>query len=200
MSARNIREARPPLSRGPPSFQLNLATLSLANMAAASPDRAGRPDQGSARALRSALSSPEPEAQRGRKRLRSPLPFALVTTQTPSGESSTLRGRRRYRSTSLINFSAFSSRSASRNFRDASYSPSRRQVLRIVKIDRRRSQSPSRSRSPFAKHEPSKRRRHRTRSRSRSHNATSSATLDLKSPLQFEVVPDEKEAPEPDKG
>ena len=198
MSARSIREARPPLSRGPSSFQQSLAALSLANMATTSSESAGRLDEATVHAVGTALSSPEPENQRGRKRRRSPMPFAIVSTaHNPSGESSTFRGRRRYRSTSLVNLS---SRNTSGSFRDLSYSPSRRRLLRVVQIDRRRSQSPSRSRSAFGKQEPSKRRRHRTRSRSRSHKDSSLAILDIRSRLQYEVIAPDRETAEPDKG
>src|SRR3569833_270370 len=141
----------------------------------------------------SVVSSPEPDPQRGRKRRRSPQPFCLVATaaKTTSGESSTFRGRRRYRSTSLINMS----RNTSRSVRDVSYSPSRKRLVVFAKLDRRRSQSPSRSRSPGSKQEAPRRRRHRTRSRSRSHHDGVFAALDLKSPLQFEfVVADQKKA------
>ena len=196
MAARNTLEVRPPASRSPSRFQLSLAALSPANLAAASPETAGQADDAAIRALRSALSSPEPEFQRGRKRGRSPLPFAIVAAQSPSGESSTFRGRRRYRSTSLINFS---SRNTSGSFRDASHSPSKKRILHVFQIDRRRSQSPSRSQSPFHKQEPPTRRRRRTRSHSRNHKTTSLGTVDLKSPLQFEIMPEPKETTGSDK-
>ncbi len=126
----------------------------------------------------------EPELQRGRKRRRSPMPFTIVaTTQTPSGESATLRGRRRHRSTSLVALSALPSRAPSRTFRDTSYSPSRKRFLRYSKMDRRRSQSPSRSRSLDMSEAP-KRRRQRTRSRSRDHQQRSGLpAIEAKSPL-----------------
>ena len=138
----------------------------------------------------SALSSPEPEVQRGRKRRRDPLPFTLITTsQTPSGE--TFRGRCRQRSTSLVNLS---SRNTSRNFRDASYSPSRKRFFRVANLERRggrrRSQSPSRSRSPDDR-EGGKRRRQRTTSHSRDHQGVVSFALveqAQQSPLRLEFT------------
>lgn len=136
------------------------------------------------------LASPEPES-RGRKRRRSPLRLTLVSGQTPSGESATLRGRQRHRSTSLLNIS---SRATSMSLRDASHSPSRRRLLCVMHLERKRSQSPSRSCSPNGKDVP-KRRSQRTRSRSRSHHDVHFASVDLKSPLQFEFVARGKEAP-----
>lgn len=105
------------------------------------------------------------DESRGRKRRRSPPSFLTVAgRQSPSGESSTFRGRSRHRSASQIG----GSRNASR-LRDASLSPTRRKMMRIAHlINRHRSQSPSRSRSPNTQ-EPSKRRRQRTRSRGRVH-------------------------------
>ena len=136
--------------------------------------------------------SPEPDGQRGRKRHRTPMPFAIVTTtKTLSGESSTFRGRSRHRATSLVAVSTlsstFSSRNPSLNRADRSISPSRKKHFRFLQLveqeqhHRRRSQSPSRSRSTtvFGGSEPSvlsggrRRRRQRTRSRSREHGITS---------------------------
>lgn len=110
--------------------------------------------------------SPAEADQRGRKRRRSPAPFLTVTTrQVPSGESTTFRGRSRFRSTSRLD----GSRNVSR-MRDASLSPTRRKIMRIARlIARHRSQSPSRSRSPNSQ-EQSKKRRQRTRSRGREHH------------------------------
>ena len=113
--------------------------------------------------------SPEPEAQRGRQRRRSPAPFGtIVPTKAPSGESATLRGRRRYRSTSVIPISALSSRNPSRNVKGSSRSRSPRRAYRFTQFERRRSASPSRSHSPNAA-DTSNRRRQRTRSRGRNH-------------------------------
>ncbi|KAI1877133.1 uncharacterized protein JN550_001205 [Neoarthrinium moseri] len=134
-----------------------------------------------AEVILSAFSSPEPE-QRGRKRRRSPGPFLTVTTrQIPSGESATFRGRSRHRSVSRIDGSRNTSR-----LRGWSLSPTRRKLLRIVKINRHRSQSPSRSRSPNTQ-EPSKRRRQRTRSRSREHTEHTKGGEHL-SLLRHEIV------------
>ncbi|KAF3026877.1 hypothetical protein E8E14_015080 [Neopestalotiopsis sp. 37M] len=111
------------------------------------------------------MSSAEAD-QRGRKRRRSPAPFLTVTArQIPSGESTTFRGRSRFRSTSRLD----GSRNVSR-MRDASLSPTRRKILRIARLlARHRSQSPSRSRSPNSQELVSKKRRQRTRSRGREH-------------------------------
>lgn len=105
------------------------------------------------------------DESRGRKRRRSPHPFLTgAARQSPSGESSTFRGRSRHRSASQIG----GSRTASR-MRDASLSPTRRKIMRIAQlINRHRSQSPSRSCSPNTQ-DASKRRRQRTHSRSRIH-------------------------------
>ncbi|KAI0009725.1 hypothetical protein F4779DRAFT_581190 [Xylariaceae sp. FL0662B] len=118
------------------------------------------------------FSSPEPDNQRGRKRRRSPPgPLGVTATQIPSGESATLRGRCRHRSTSRLDISRNTSR-----LRSGSLSPTRKKLLQIVQLNRHRSQSPSRSRSPNAQ-EPTKRRRQRTSSRSRKHdNATQNIT------------------------
>ncbi len=130
--------------------------------------------------------SSEAEAPRGRKRRRSPLPFIVtVTASNPSGESATLRGRSRHRSTSLVTLSTFSSRAPSRSLHEASYSPSKKRYLQYVQAQRRRSQSPSRSQSPNTK-VPPKRRRQRTRSRSRPHKTAPGA--EIKSPLRNRMV------------
>ena len=139
----------------------------------------------------------DPDHQRGRKRFKSPLPLIIMATQTPSGESATLRGRRRHRSTSLITLSALPSRAPSRTLRDMSQSPSSKRSLRFTRLDRCRSQSPSRSRSPDA-FEASKRRRHRTRSRSRDHQArTVVGVMDVKSSLRTMVTLGEATEPAP---
>jgi hypothetical protein len=141
--------------------------------------------------------SPEPDAQRGRKRLRTPVSFAIVSTgKTLSGESATFRGRSRHRATSLMALSTLSSAFSSRNpslnraAADHSVSPSRKKHFRFLPLGeqqqhhhhRRRSQSPSRSRSATALggSDPAlvsdrrrRRRRQRTRSRSRDHGVTS---------------------------
>ncbi|EXF77167.1 hypothetical protein CFIO01_13500 [Colletotrichum fioriniae PJ7] len=128
--------------------------------------------------LRSVTSSPFPpesDALRGRKRHRSLTRCDLEATHYGgTGESSTLRGRPRRRSTSPT---PVSSRASSRTGAAAAggipsttdVSPMRKRLLRVVLLERRRSQSPSRSRSPDRKQAPP-RRRHRTRSRSRTHN------------------------------
>jgi hypothetical protein len=128
----------------------------------------------------STFSSPEPE-QRGRKRRRSPPPYLTVSARQLSGESSTCRGRSRYRSTSRFDGSRATSR-----LRGGSLSPTRRRLLRYVKVNRHRSQSPSRSRS-LNTQEPPKRRRQRTKSRSREHT-DSSKPLDPISLLRHEIV------------
>lgn len=110
--------------------------------------------------------SPDPDTPRGRKRHRSLTRCDLEAIHYGgTGESSTLRGRPRRRSTSPV---ALSSRASSRAIPDTSVSPMRKRLLRIVILDRRRNQSPSRSRSPNHQQAPP-RRRHRTRSRSRTH-------------------------------
>ncbi|KAK1997151.1 hypothetical protein LX36DRAFT_84833 [Colletotrichum falcatum] len=110
--------------------------------------------------------SPDPDTHRGRKRDRSLTRCDLEATHYGgTGESSTLRGRPRRRSTSPV---APSSRASSRAIPSTSVSPMRKRLLRIVLLDRRRGQSPSRSRSPNHQQAP-RRRRHRTRSRSRTH-------------------------------
>ncbi|KAK1479325.1 hypothetical protein CCUS01_16286 [Colletotrichum cuscutae] len=131
--------------------------------------------------LRSVTSSPFPpesDAFRGRKRHRSLTRCDLEARHySGTGESSTLRGRPRRRSTSPT---PVSSRASSRAGAGAGagrgggmtsttdVSPMRKRLLRVVLLERRRSQSPSRSRSPDRKQAPP-RRRHRTRSRSRTH-------------------------------
>lgn len=159
---------------------------------------------------RTAYLSPDPDMQRGRKRRRKEeLGAALNATrkQIPSGESATLRGRCRYRSTSVAAFSAFSSRSRSRSrARDGSFSPSnsKKRILRLVQLNgrRRRSQSPSRSRSTnrhrLSSCHDRRRRRQRTRSRSRDHCKDhrhhgvlmGPSSVELKSPLCSEMTVD----------
>ncbi|KAH0433623.1 hypothetical protein CKAH01_12856 [Colletotrichum kahawae] len=110
--------------------------------------------------------SPDPDAHRGRKRHRSLTRSDMPATHYGgTGESSTFRGRPRRRSTSPM---ALSSRASSRGLLNPSVSPTRKRLLRVVLLDRRRSQSPSRSRSPNHQ-QPPPRRRQRTRSRSRTH-------------------------------
>jgi hypothetical protein len=137
-----------------------------------------------------AVSSPEPEVQRGRKRRRDPAPFILVAAaaQTPSGGSSTFRGRGRHRSTSLL---PTSSRPVSRRHTTvrglqatSSWSPISKQLVRFVRVDRRRSQSPSRSNTALGSDLPPRRRR-RTKSRSRGHQDRSTTA---KSPARLEVL------------
>ena len=109
--------------------------------------------------------TPEPDGHRGRKRHRSLTRCELEGVNVGgTGESSTLRGRTRRRSTSQLDAA---SRTGSHSHVEPSVSPARKRLLRVLVLDRRRSQSPSRSRSPnnFQK----SRRRQRTRSRSRSH-------------------------------
>lgn len=119
------------------------------------------------REVTSRTFSPEPDAHRGRKRHRSLTRCDLEATHYGgTGESSTFRGRPRRRSTSLL---ALSSRGSSRAIPSTSVSPMRKRLLRVVLLDRRRGQSPSRSRSPNHQQVPP-RRRQRTRSRSRTHN------------------------------
>ncbi|OIW32179.1 hypothetical protein CONLIGDRAFT_259505 [Coniochaeta ligniaria NRRL 30616] len=136
--------------------------------------------------------SPDPEAQRGRKRRRTPVPYAIVTTtKTLSGDSATFRGRSRHRATSVLAMSTlsstFSSRNPSLNRSDRSASPSRKKLFRFPPLaeqqHRRRCQSPSRSRSATvrggdvsASESMRRRRRQRTRSRSRDHGITSHPT------------------------
>jgi hypothetical protein len=136
-------------------------------------------------------SSPERNVQRGRKSRRMDDSSSPTTTDTksPSGEA-TIRGRRRYRSTSIMAIPT--SRDASRHFRDPSRSqspPSRKFVLWVFIVERRRSPSPSRSRSPNTRR-ARQRRRQRTRSRGRIHpvDSISNLTLEFKSGVQSEVV------------
>jgi hypothetical protein len=154
------------------------------------------------------LFSPEPELQRGRKRRRTPVPFAIVTTtKTLSGESATFRGRTRRRATSVVGLStlssAFSSLNTSRTRADRSASPSRKKQFRFVPLveqcHRPRSQSPSRSRSPTMpgiEVSERRRRRQRTRSRSRDHGTSRSfpaaaGGVEVTSPLRVvELVVD----------
>ncbi|KAI1497694.1 hypothetical protein F5X99DRAFT_356989 [Biscogniauxia marginata] len=130
------------------------------------------------------FSSPEPDSQRGRKRRRSPQDaLTVTTTQLPSGESATFRGRCRNRSTSRSDMSKNMSQQR------CSLSPTRRKLLRVFQLNRHRSQSPSRSRSPNTQGTP-KRRRRRTRSRSRSHKGDSYHGSDtiIASLLRHEIV------------
>ncbi|KAI1811174.1 hypothetical protein GGS20DRAFT_128250 [Poronia punctata] len=135
-----------------------------------------------------AVSSPEPENQRGRKRCRD-----FFESSTGRDESAVCRGRCRYRSTSRYLDVSSLSRSSSQHLllqgfrrrdKSASLSPSRRKMLRILQLNgaRRRSQSPSRSRSPHFSlvQDTPKRRRQRTRSRSRPHP---------RMPADFDVLP-----------
>lgn len=112
--------------------------------------------------------SPEPDSLRGRKRHRSLTRCEVQGANLgETGDSSTLRGRTRRRSTSLVNATSRAA-SASRGHTENSMSPARKRLLRVVALERRRSQSPSRSRSPNGL-QISLRRRQRTRSRSRNH-------------------------------
>ncbi|KAI1481435.1 hypothetical protein K445DRAFT_18373 [Daldinia sp. EC12] len=131
------------------------------------------------------FSSPEPDNQRGRKRRRSPPETLAVTTaRIPSAESATFRGRCRHRSTSRLDLSRNTSR-----LRGGSLSPTRRKLIRVVQLNRHRSQSPSRSRSPNTQ-EASKRRRQRTQSRGRNHEAESKKVIEpvVASFLRHEIV------------
>ncbi|KAF6837500.1 hypothetical protein CMUS01_05010 [Colletotrichum musicola] len=119
--------------------------------------------------------SPDPDAHRGRKRHRSLTRCDMTATHYGgTGESSTFRGRPRRRSTSPL---PASSRASSRTILNPSVSPTRKRLLRVVLMDRRRSQSPSRSRSPNHQQAPP-RRRQRTRSRSRTHTKETCQTKD----------------------
>jgi len=130
--------------------------------------------------------------QRGRKRRRSPPDLQREDTHLISEESATFRGRCRHRSTSRMDLSKASSR-----FRGGSLSPSRKKLLYIANMHRRRDQSPSRSRSPAAA-DSSKRRRQRTRSHSREHHHKSSNIVDsYSSGLRNEVMPDDITRPAP---
>jgi len=130
------------------------------------------------------------DVQRGRKRQRREDVGMAKATKSPSGESATLRGRRRHRSTSAMTRSGVSSRNSSRSFRDTSRSrspPSRKCFLWIFQVERRRDQSPSRS--PNTWRAP-RRRRQRTRSRGRVHRveSISKLALDVKPAVQSEVI------------
>lgn len=137
-----------------------------------------------------AMSSPDIDVQRGRKRRRDPKPpFSVGSTQqVPSGEG-TLRGRRRHRSTSRFLATSSSRPGSHQSIRNASPSPSKKRMLRVLKIERRRSQSPSRSRSAHHhdKDDPTRRRRQRTQSRSRTHATFSVPLFDLDSRLSYEL-------------
>lgn len=142
------------------------------------------------------LSPTDPEA-RGRRRRRDPIPV-YTTLHRPSVESSTLRGRGRYRSPSCVNLIPLSaSRAGSPRARHhhqeailaAAEDASNRRILSMMLLrpeNHRRSQSPSRSRSPVLEKNPAAkkkaaaqgmfssssmaaRRRQRTQSRSRTH-------------------------------
>ncbi|KAI1116902.1 hypothetical protein F5Y14DRAFT_448697 [Nemania sp. NC0429] len=106
------------------------------------------------------LSSPEPELQRGRKRRRDLLEVNAGRTAIPSGESSTFRGRCRYRSSSRYLDVSSLSRPTSQHRMMAGYhcrntsaspSPSHRKLIRITQLAREhpRSRPASRSRSPY---------------------------------------------------
>ncbi|KAI1160158.1 hypothetical protein F5B18DRAFT_537931 [Nemania serpens] len=105
-------------------------------------------------------SSAEPELQRGRKRRRDFLEVNAGRTAIPSGESSTCRGRCRYRSSSrYLDVSSLSRPTsqhrmmAAHHYRNtsASPSPSHRKLIRITQLtgEHPRSRPPSRSRSPY---------------------------------------------------
>ncbi|KAI1470833.1 uncharacterized protein F4812DRAFT_280477 [Daldinia caldariorum] len=133
------------------------------------------------------FSSPEPDSQRGRKRRRSPPEaLAVAAARVPSAESSTFRGRCRHRSSSRLDISRNTSR-----LRGGSLSPTRRKLIRVVQLNRHRSQSPSRSRSPNTLEAP-KRRRQRTQSRSRNHEVESKKAIEpipiVASFLRHEIV------------
>lgn len=137
-------------------------------------------------------ASPDPEA-RGRKRRRDPLNLFSLPRHKPSGESSTLRGRCRYRSPSrmhLVSTSATATVAAAhttahrkgRDRPELSPAPEKRRLVGVVVLrpeNHRRSQSPSRSRSPGGRSQVEaevvpvvmmrQRRRQRTQSRSRRH-------------------------------
>jgi hypothetical protein len=115
--------------------------------------------------------TPEPESRRGRTRDRNLSRYNLTAVNLGgTGESCTLRGRSRPRSTSpyIPIPSRQSSRTKGVKHGPASLSPTRNLLIRVVLKNRHRSQSPSRSRSPNSRAEPL-RRRQRTRSRSRTH-------------------------------
>lgn len=135
--------------------------------------------------------TPEAESHRGRKRHRSLTRCGTTAVNGGgSGQSSTFRGRPRRRSTSPL---GAASRHPSRGPVDASLSPARKRLLRIVVIDReqRRSQSPSRSRSPRCqqqKKQQQSRRRRRTRSRSRNHEEKAYLYEEPGTDLRHEVL------------
>ncbi|KAH7030929.1 uncharacterized protein B0I36DRAFT_349092 [Microdochium trichocladiopsis] len=134
------------------------------------------------------VASADQDMQRGRKRRRSPPDLQREDTHLVSEESATFRGRCRHRSTSRLDLSRASSR-----FRGGSLSPSRKKLLYIANMHRRRDQSPSRSRSPAAT-DASKRRRQRTRSHSRDHphkSAQFTATEAYTSGLRHELLRDD---------
>jgi hypothetical protein len=115
--------------------------------------------------------TPEPESRRGRPRDRSLSRYNLTAVNHGgTGESCTLRGRSRRRSTSP--YISPSSRQSSRTEKPkavaTSLSPTRNLFIRVFLKNRHRSQSPSRSRSPNSKVQKA-RRRQRTRSRGRTH-------------------------------
>ncbi|EJT77837.1 hypothetical protein GGTG_02940 [Gaeumannomyces tritici R3-111a-1] len=160
------------------------------------------------------LSPPEPEMQRGRRRARSPMHLSMVNgpsaQQAPSRESSTLRGRCRHRSTSLLGGIASRNPSTASaalpSERSSSRAPTQRQLLHVPRAPppppppqplmhhhrRHRSQCPSRSgsRSTDGSDGTPHRRRQRTRSRARVHRLEGSfGALDLApSPLHFQMV------------
>jgi hypothetical protein len=122
------------------------------------------------------LESPDDEIQRGRKRRRSSGNSPPV--QAPSGGSTTLRGRGRYRSLSHSQTTSHDSpwpseekpRSRSPRVRESpDHKPRKKQNLRVPPIKKRRSPSPSRSRSNLQDKGTPRPRRKRTRSRGRSH-------------------------------
>lgn len=106
------------------------------------------------------------DVSRGRTKAReAPRASPTTTYRTGTGESSTLRGRTRWRSTSPLvsrNTSAQGVKTPARGS-----SPKTRRLIRIAMMNRRRSRSPSRSTDRYSK-KGSTRRRRRTRSRTRS--------------------------------
>jgi hypothetical protein len=123
--------------------------------------------------LLASISRHGAEASRGRKRSRS-LRRASVTSANcgGTGDSCTLRGRPRCRSSSLLDSASYNE---STHATGTSRSPTRKPVFRMVLQDRQRNQSPSRSRSPHScRQQEVQKRRQRTRSRSRSHQPESS--------------------------
>ncbi|KAF3360896.1 hypothetical protein VDGD_08985 [Verticillium dahliae] len=142
------------------------------------------------------LSAPELD-NRGRKRHRSLTRCNAAAKCGTSGESSTLRGRPRRRSTSPY---GAASRTTSRGAMDGSASPARKRLLRVVVLDRRRSQSPSRSRSPNRRQQNAARRRQRTRSRSRSHDEKSYRSVEQGGWLRQDVLRKQQAAQKPVQG